>query len=295
MPTYIELNSQCDPFPSSAAEAFMTTKREIKDEIDNRLNHLIDLAGDDCSLKYYRQLEDILKRFMRKLELTVLPHHLEDWWRYTYEISHKGIRLCVEHIDSMWIDADTGEYDEETVDQVFPLISVDAKMLTVDEYAKLYGVEQVTVRQWIRRCKLREAEKAGKEWRISELTPVPSRGRHETAAYKWISDLTDVPPEFTKIRDYNQIEILKREVNVTKDNPEITAYASLSSRRENSRTERLGLALTDELRERLEYYLISNPDVLYTGSTRTFAVKDNVELTIDLEKYAEECEEYDNK
>ena len=201
---YIELQSEFDSLPDRLSERLMVTKRDVQWELDYRLNTLYEFAGNDSwhSGKYYALLKDQIRNFKRKLELTVLPRTLEDWWRYTYELSHKGVRLYVEHINTIWLNEDTGELDEETVDQVFPLISYDARMLTVDEYAKLYDVEPVTVRQWIRRGKIREAEKAGKEWRISELTDVPRRARYEPATYKWISRLKDVPDEFSFLSDY---------------------------------------------------------------------------------------------
>ena len=270
---YIELQSEFDSLPDRLSERLMVTKRDVQWELDYRLNTLYEFAGNDSwhSGKYYALLKDQIRNFKRKLELTVLPRTLEDWWRYTYELSHKGVRLYVEHINTIWLNEDTGELDEETVDQVCPLISYDARMLTVDEYAKLYDVEPVTVRQWIRRGKIREAEKAGKEWRISELTDVPRRARYEPATYKWISRLKDVPDEFSFLSDYTNIDIRKRELNVAEEAPEITYIAFLTSRAE--RGDGVTVRLTDEARDRLETYLIANPDVLFTGNTRSFSYK----------------------
>lgn len=279
MARYIELQAEFDRLPEGFEETLMVTKRDVQWELDYRLNTLYETADEDSwhSAKYYAMMKNMIQQFMRKLALTVLPKRLEPWWRYSYEFSHKGVTLYVEHINTLWMDEATGEADEETVDQVFPLISYNAKMLTVDEYAKLYDVEQVTVRQWIRRGKIRSAEKAGKEWRISELTDVPRRARYEPATYKWISELKDVPPGFEILNRYTDVDIRKREGNVTQEHPEITYYAFFNSRaiRMNDRG---GLALTDTQREVLESYLISNPDVLFTGDTRLFTYK-HVEQT----------------
>ena len=285
---YAEINSEWQDLPDSYADKLMTTKRDVQWELDYRLNTLYETAGGDYyhSMKYYALLKELIRDFKRKLELTVLPKRLEDWWRYTYEISHKGVRLYLEHIGTLWMEEASEEVDEETVDQVFPLISYDAKMLTVEEYAKLYDVEPVTVRQWIRRGKLREAEKVGKEWRISELTDVPGRARYEPATYKWITYLKDLPEEFKFLDDYTSVDIRKREGNVTKENPEITYYAFCFSRAERS-NDRVAVPLTDERRERLEAYLIANPDVLFTGNTRTYTFK-HEEVKDDEEDYEED-------
>ncbi len=157
--------------------------------------------------------------------------------------------------------------------------SVPWQQEALDRIGKLYDVEPVTVRQWIRRGKLREAEKVGKEWRISELTDVPGRARYEPATYKWINRLKGIPEEFAFLSDYTNIDIRKRELNVTEADPEITFIAFLSSRAE--RGDGVAVRLTDAAKDRLEAYLIANPDVLFTGNTRTYAYKH--EETIDEE------------
>lgn len=287
MATYIELNSEYDSLPDSFADMLMVTKRDVQWELDYRLNTLYKTGSGDGwhSMKYYTLLKELIREFKRKLDLTVLPKRLEEWWRYSYEISHKGVRLYVEHINTVWMEEGTETVDEETVNQVFQLLSYDAKMLTVDEYAKLYDVEPVTVRQWIRRGKLREAEKVGKEWRISELTDVPGRARFEPATYKWITYLKDLPKEFEVLNKYTSVDIRKREGNVTPDHPEITYYAFCYTRAE--RGDGVALALTDERREQLEAYLIANPDVLFTGNTRTYSFK-HEEVNDDDEDYEED-------
>lgn len=283
MTKYIELHSEYDQLPDSFTDTLMLTKSDVQWELDYRLNTLYKTGSGDGwhSMKYYALLKDLIREFKRKLALTVLPKRLEDWWRYTYEISHKGVRLYVEHINTIWLEEGTDNLDEETVDQVFLLLSHDAKMLTVEEYARLYDVEPVTVRQWIRRGKLREAEKTGKEWRISELTDVPGRARYEPATYKWITTPSGIPEEFAFLADYTSIDIRKREGNVTDADPEITYYAFCFSRAERGNC---AVRLTDERRERLEAYLIASPDVLFTGNTRMYSNKHEEKTEEDIDE-----------
>ena len=64
---------------------------------------------------------------------------------------------------------------------------------------------------------------------------------------------------------------------MTEADPEITFIAFLSSRAE--RGDGVAVRLTDAAKDRLEAYLIANPDVLFTGNTRTYAYKH--EETVD--------------
>lgn len=272
MSRYTELQSEFDPMPEYTEQSLMRHKIDVKEMLDYHLNAIYFTKNNGFhSAKYDAILEEMIKAFMRKVYLTVLPKNLEPWWRYSYEISHKGICLYLEHINTIWIDEETGETDEETVDQVFPLVRVDARMLTVDEYAKLYGVEQVTVRQWIRRGKLREAEKAGKEWRISELTDVPGRfSAYFEPTYKWIAELKNIPEGFEFLNDYDSVRIVKRELNVVENGNDYQLFLTSRAVRKDKA---VSMGITENQREALEYYLISNPDVLYTGNTLVYNYK----------------------
>ena len=60
--------------------------------------------------------------------------------------------------------------------QTFELVTVPSALLSVEEYAAVYNVSVTTVRQWIRRGKIRSAIKNGCEWSIPELAAVSGRG-----------------------------------------------------------------------------------------------------------------------
>ena len=271
---YIELESAYDRMPDSFHEKLMTTKQDVEHELEIILDKLHRSAGEDSwhSARYYVQMEELIKSFREKLKKTVLPGFLQDWWRYSFEISHKGVHLFIEHIKSIWQDEETGDADEETVDQVFLLVACDARMLTVDDYAELYSVEPVTVRQWIRRGKLREAEKRGNEWRISELTDAPRRIRREPSTYKWVDQIQGIPDEFRFISDHTSIEIQHNKAKGKTGDSETFCTAILASR-DKKGGGKVEISLTAETAERLEMYLISSPDVLYTGNTRIYIYK----------------------
>ena len=79
-------------------------------------------------------------------------------------------------------------------------------MLTIEEYATLYDVKPVTVRQWLRRGKIRTAVKNGREWRIPEVTE-PCRKGYMHGTYKILSELKDIPAEYEILNQCNRISI----------------------------------------------------------------------------------------
>lgn len=74
-------------------------------------------------------------------------------------------------------------FDEESDDNDFAIIpyrtilySVPFPILSCSAFAERCGVNQGTVRQWIRRGKLRSAFKSGRDWMIPATTKPPGRG-----------------------------------------------------------------------------------------------------------------------
>ncbi len=263
MAKYIEIQADVDRLPDSIGDRLITTKEDLLWDLERRTQDLLASLSNSNrhTARYYSVMEDLLKAFQVRIRKTILPNRLEDWWFYSYEISYHGIGLFLEHMSSAFLNEETGESSSETINQIFPLVFITAKMLTVDEYAKLYEVEQVTVRQWIRRCKLRTVEKAGKEWRISELTDVPKRG-FEPAQYRWRAELTDLPEGFDFLNEYVMATLVKGESS--------DVYKVLFTDGNGVHSKTRALDLTNEERERLESFFIANHDVSYASESHAF-------------------------
>lgn len=275
MAKYIEVQAEVDRLPECISERLITTKQDLLFDFDKRIESLLKSLSDSSrhTTRYYSVMEDLLKRFRERIKRTILPQRLEDWWFYSYEISYQGVGLFLEHMGSAWINEEGTESDSQTIDQIFPLVYIRAKMLSVDEYAKLYDVEQVTVRQWIRRCKLRTVEKAGKEWRISELTDIPKRG-FEPAQYRWRgAELTDLPEGFDFLNEYIMATLVKG------DTPD--TYNVLFTDGKGSKSKKLAYELSNEERERLESYFIANQDVSYASDGYSYWWKKKEETARD--------------
>ena len=71
---------------------------------------------------------------------------LNPWWFYSYLITPKKMVLSLYYLVS-----EQGTHSEYK--KLYDLNIINIKSLDVEEYAKKYDVELVTVRQWIRRDK----------------------------------------------------------------------------------------------------------------------------------------------
>ena len=210
--------------------------------------------ADAARAPFLRTLIDLLGRFEKKITETPLFDAPEDWWAFSFEIASTAITLNLEHYSSITFDAERSIEDSE-VDATFPLLKVSAKLLNVEEFAKRYQVLPVTVRQWIRRGKLRTATKVGTEWRIPELTELPVRG-YRSARYEWSEKLTSLPDTFSYINNYNSAEFTQDEKD--KNLYHVDFSGDNGDRRINCNIKG---------REQLELMLISDPAAVYVSDS----------------------------
>jgi excisionase family DNA binding protein len=113
-------------------------------------------------------------KFYAAVKKCKLPVLTELWWYYEYQFlgDRMGLNLC--QADNIEIENDEISTMTSTVEHT--LISVECDYLSVEQFASMLGVEPVTVRQWIRRGKLRYAKKAGRDWLIPSIEDKPQRG-----------------------------------------------------------------------------------------------------------------------
>lgn len=209
---------------------------------------------------YYARYKELIERFKVKVEACEFPEHLEDWWHYEYSVYETGVTLQLAHVS--WFDFDRDDDISEEHDTVFDLLKVSTKLLTVEQYAQAYGVTTTTVRQWIRRGKLRSAIKRGSEWRIPELCEPSGRG-YQIAAYDRKEYLTDLPQGYEFLNDYDFVRIMQN-----RDKKELfDVYFGYRSDERGTYEEKakkkkpLEMQMDIKEREKFELYLISNPFV----------------------------------
>lgn len=195
---------------------------------------------------FYGAILNLLDRFSAAVLKALLFDAPPDWWSYTFNINCKGITLLLEHCSGYTYDGENVTPD--VIDESFELLKIKSKRLTVEEYAKIYEVEQGTVRQWIRRGKIRTAMKVGNEWRIPELAEPPRRG-YVFGQYKWTEHLSDLPEEYAFLDDYSYATFSQ----------EYTDHTAFTISFSGNGDERKVLKCDAKEKERLELFMISHP------------------------------------
>ena len=240
-------------------EKHIRNKEQLISEMEFHRNQLKREAENDRehTAAYYLVLIELFESLIEKTRHTKLFDKLEDWWAYSYSISSEGGIVELQYY--IWVKYDTeGEMVNGIPDQSFTVINMPCRLLTVEEYARLYRVETGTVRQWIRRGKIRTAKKYGNEWRIPELTDVPQRG-YRAGTYVWSEELTDVPECY---------EYLKQPgIATLSQDPDNTNLFHVTLGRKSGYQV---LDLSTQEREKLELFLIAHPMVNYMATYAAF-------------------------
>lgn len=232
----------------------MTSKQDLLKKFDCIIKTVNQKSQDDTrhSAAYYHVVNELLKKFQKKLVSTRLFTELEDWWAYELTLSYDGIYLFCNHYNFRGLAPDNKL--DMVCDQEFILLSVKSELLTVEQYAEQYGVESVTVRQWIRRGKIRTATKYGKEWRIPILTETPTRG-YSPASYSWKQPLTELPKGYEFLVAYDKVLILQ----IPEAKRQYQLFFSTTANIEIKKC----IQVTEAEKEKLELFLIAHPLVKY--------------------------------
>ena len=211
-------------------------------------------ADNMHSSAYYSVYDSLFGKLLEGVMNLVLFDQLEDCWAYTFFINSEGASVYLEHISYATFD-EVGNNTSFLNNANYELLRIPCRMVKVAEYANIYGVGEGTVRQWIRRGKIRTAKKFGNEWRISELTEPPRRG-YTTGTYEWKEALTDIPDIYDYLRIPGKLDIIQ-DVNDPKVFHVIVTHGHVI---EKSRR------ITVSDREKLELFLVSHPLIHYIPS-----------------------------
>lgn len=239
-----------------------TTQEDLLKRIERKIKKYEKEADENKHYpqKYFALMIVTLSAFYEKVKQSVLFDRLPDYWAYFLEYSYDEFSVNMYHMTAFEVDEDMA-IRENHVDAIYKLITIHPMAFTVEQYSQLYDVGQGTVRQWIRRGKLRTAFKEGTEWKIPELTPPPSRG-YEGAQYKWINGVENLPEEYQYLSEYviatfYQDQKDRSKYHVLFVSKEAFMYNDMSKNKE--------ILLDAKEREKLELFMIAHPQIKYCG------------------------------
>lgn len=252
--------------PEDVLNEVVRTKRELIEQLHFRMEELGERARTDMKspAAFYGILKSSMDRFIDRVEKAPMIEELPEGWIYQHRIGCDTIEVFMSHV----VMVDTRELKEVFepgdapflcfTDAAYQMVNLQLEALNVEEYAKLYNVKSGTVRQWIRRAKIRSAHKTGNEWKIPILTTLPDRG-YTPATYTWGYDTIEWPEEFRGL-DIDMCH--KAHIEQEKgDKESYRVYFSVDFP-ERSYAE-FSTLMNTASRERFELFLISNPNIRY--------------------------------
>lgn len=232
MPTYLGDPEYINKFTEdelleSFRSGYMYTKEMILQHFDRRIekgkNRLNKNSQSPMKLYYYNHYVQLMQEFREEISKRKL-FDLPPWWCYAVDESSEGIQLCIMHMDYPIVEENNGQLDVHACDEdeVYVLIEKKYKYVTVEDFAKIYDVGEVTVRQWIRRGKIIGVKKEGNMWKIPEVSLVEKRGyKTRTYYYKTGYNGDDMQVKYKWLKNVNAIEIAQSNEDKKKFNVNI--------------------------------------------------------------------------
>ena len=229
----------------------LINKEDVLLSLRDYIEYCKETKEENWSKKKREIIIKILFNFYDRIESFDFPVINSQNWYYEYFWNRDGISLKLMYCDELILD-DEGEIDSTSSSNSIIIVEEKCLYLSVEEYAKVYDVKPTTVRQWIRRGKIRNAKKIGRDWLISELADKPQKGYTDVSYFiNYLSN--EILEKYPYLQKYERLSIGKS--NLENDKYEIL----LSSKKEKYPYERMYLSTIE--REKLELMLISENEV----------------------------------
>ena len=229
----------------------ITNKKELLHSILEYIDHSNKYSTDaeKWSIEKTNTITRMCGELYARINECSLPE-LSNWWYYSYNFTNFGIILEMCHCSEISYDSD-GVIYKSTADEIFPLIIIPCKMLSVSDYAKRFCVTTSTVLRWIRAGKIRFIKRYRNSWIISELADKPRR-KYQPVVYSWPAPVPQLQVLFDFLGDFTWVYIKQN------DNEKRSYTIILGSPRADNRK---SVTLNRAERERLELMLLSLPEV----------------------------------
>ena len=191
---------------------FLLNKAEVIASFDDFVAHHQEKNNEEGYSEGKRKvLLTLCTQFRKELVDRDLQPLNNKWFFYDYDIKNDSIELSLYKCNKIEFDNDNEISSMETQLE-YTIAEVKCDYLSVEEYAKQYDVTDTTVRQWIRRGKLRTAKKKGRDWIIPALADKPKRG-FESVTYFWNLLPIEAINRFPYLKDCNSIYIYQDELD----------------------------------------------------------------------------------
>lgn len=230
----------------------LLNKRDVLESFDDFVTHHREKDNEEGYSEGKRKvLLSLCDKFKSELVKCDIPTLSKPWFYYDYSITNDGIKLELRECDDDIEFDDEDEIESMTSSEEYTLAEVKCDYLTVQQYAELYNVTTTTVRQWIRRGKLRTAKKEGRDWLIPALADKPKRG-FKSVTYYWKSLSGDILAAFPFLAKTDNVYIFQDDED-KKYFHAITGWSGGDHRQK--------VKLTAREREQLEIMLIAAHEV----------------------------------
>lgn len=226
-----------------------------KEEIMYSLEKYIEYLKKDYKKENYSKIRrdniiELCLEFKNNIENTRIPKITDKWYFYEYSLCSDGMILNLNYCEDIEFDNYSQISNMNSI-EVFELMKIECQYLTIEEFSSMYSVKKQTVNRWIVKGKLRSAKICNDNWKIPKICDRPKKN-FESVNYYWNDNIKIENSEFKFLNECNHIYIYQGN---SKLEYKINIYSY-------DQTYIDTLVMIDKDREKLEYILICNPEII---------------------------------
>lgn len=241
------------------------TKKELLYAVDKYIDRLQQDEGIEIVRRgRSKPLAELMLEFRGKIEITPLADLEKPFCAYEVDIVDTEIELYINEYSEIAFD-NNGEMEKSRSSITPGIIVTTAPYIPINKFADMQGVKAGTVRQWIRRGKIRNVKKIGSEWLIASTEGKPDRGFND-GTYYCIDEDGDMSKLFPLKEGTHSIWLWKE------DPYSEECFATMRDNQERKIDE---IKLNRTAREKLEHALAAAEEVKFQ-STFIDAITDKV-------------------
>lgn len=152
---------------------YLLSQNDILQSLEGYMEYIEYDSDNGYSKELIKNKLALCEKFYEKIEKCVLPVLTQFYWHYSYIDSGYGMELSISDGEALTL-SDDGEYISDFTDtNIQRILFVETDYVTPEEFARIQEVSVATVKQWLKKGRLRHAKYIDGSWLIPATSEKP--------------------------------------------------------------------------------------------------------------------------
>lgn len=169
---------------------YLFSKEDLIQSLDAQMEYIEHNPETGYTKRLIENKLALYRKFYKKIEKSILPALTDLFWHYDYYYTGSGLELWLYNGDEVELSEDKDYISSMGYESEQLLMKIECEYVLPDEFAAIQEVSPSTVKQWLKKGKLKYAKYADGEWLIPSTAEKPAR---YFGFIQYIFDIDDPP------------------------------------------------------------------------------------------------------